>query len=66
MAPLPGSLPAPLDDIPTLKAWHEAYAAFRECAGCDVNTTVQYSTAWAAAMNAVMAYAREINSCKVG
>lgn len=50
-----------MDKIPDLKAWQAAYAAFRECAGADVNVQLQYGTAWAAAMNAVMAFNREMN-----
>jgi hypothetical protein len=46
-------------DIPDLKAWGAAYAAFKECAGSDTNIKLQYSIAWTAAMNAIMAYVRE-------
>ena len=54
-------------EIPDLKAWKAAYAAFKECigsAGLDMGMQVSYSIAWAAAMNAVMAFNREVNSRK--
>jgi hypothetical protein len=47
--------------VPDLKAWQAAYAAFMECVGEDPGP-IQRSIAWAAAMNAVMAYIREMNS----
>jgi hypothetical protein len=43
-------------DVPSIKAWQAAYSAFREAAGSDVNIKLQYSIAWAACMNACMAY----------
>ena len=52
------------EEIPDLRSWQAAYAAFRECAGGDVHVQLQYSIAWAAAMNAVIAYVRERNSRK--
>jgi len=51
-----------VDEIPDLKAWQAALAAFQEAAGKDVNVKLQYTIAWAGAMNAVMAYVREMNS----
>lgn len=50
-----------MDEIPDLRAWQAAYQAFKECAGGDTGIKLQYTIAWAAAMNAVMAYVREMN-----
>ena len=51
-----------MDEITDVKAWQAAYAAFKECAGGDRGMKLQYSIAWAAAMNAIMAFNREVNS----
>jgi hypothetical protein len=45
-------------DVPTLKAWQAAYRAFRDVVGDDADIKLQYSIAWAACMNACMAYHR--------
>lgn len=50
------------EEIPDLRAWQAAYAAFCKCAGGDVNVPLQYTIAWSAAMESVMAYVREMNS----
>jgi hypothetical protein len=49
-----------VDEIPDLRAWQAAYLAFKECVGGDTSIKLQYTLAWAAAMNAVMAYDREM------
>jgi hypothetical protein len=53
---------SPLDDAPDIKAWQAALAAFQEAAGNDPNVTLRWSIAWAATVNAVMAYVREMQS----
>jgi hypothetical protein len=52
-----------VDDVPDAKAFLVAYEAFDECAGRDFGD-LQYSTAWAACIAAVLAFSREMNSRK--
>jgi len=47
-----------VDEIPDLKAWQAALAAFQEAAGKDANVKLQYTIAWAGAMNACLAFHR--------
>jgi hypothetical protein len=47
--------------VPDIKAWQAALAAFQEAAGKDQNATLRWPIAWAAAMNAVLAFIREMN-----
>lgn len=55
---------ASVDEIPDLRTWQAAYAAFRECVGGDQSAQISYGMAWTAVMNAVMGYVMEMNSRK--
>jgi hypothetical protein len=49
-------------DIVDIKAWQVAYEAFKQCVGGDINREIGYSIAWTAAMCAVIAFYKEMNS----